>query len=86
MLVADLTKPISASAAGGATGVGVPGPPGLLAGTSPVPAPFISVPVLESSVTAVPLGGVPPAVAMLFSAEGAPDALGSMLTVKVTWY
>ena len=75
-----------ATGVGGATGVGVPGPPGLLVGTSPVPAPAISVPVFESSVTVVPLGGVPPAVAMLLSAAGAPAALGSMLTVKVTWY
>ena len=84
MVVADLIRPISASDAGGATGVGVPGPPGLFVGTSPVPAPVMSVPVLESSVTAVPLGGVPPAVAMLLSAPGAPAALGLMLTVKVT--
>ena len=86
MAVADLTRPISASDVGGVTGVGTPGPPGLLVGASPVPAPVISVPVLESSATSVPPGEVPPAVAVLFSAEGAPAALGSMLTVKVTWY
>ena len=84
--VADFTTPISGPGAGGVIGVGVPGPPGLSAGTSPVPAPLMSVPVLESSVTAVPLGGVPPAVAVLSRVAGAPAALGSMLAVKVTWY
>ena len=85
-MVADLTKPISGLAAGGVIGVGVPGPPGLSAGTSPVLVPLMSVPVLESSVTAAPAGGVPPAVAVLSNAVGAPAMFGSMFAVKVTWY
>ena len=86
LTAADLVTPMLAIGVGGATGVGAPGPPGLLVGTSPVLAPVMSVPVLESSDTVVPLGGVPLAVAVLVRAEGAPAALGSMLTVKVTWY
>ena len=83
--LAALVTPISALIApGGVTGVGVPGPPGLSAGTSPVPPPVPSVPVSESSVTGVPLGGVPPAVAVLSSAAGAPGLFGSIFTLNTT--
>ena len=80
-----LARPICASSAGGATGVGEPGPPGLVVGSSPVGLPSISVVVLLASrtMTLVPWI-VPCTVAELLNTAGAPAAFGSIFTVNST--
>ena len=77
-------RPSWGFAGGGTTIVGCPGPFGLSPGLLPVALPSGLVPVSLSSVTGVPEGGVPPAVAVFAKVAGAPAAFGSTLTVKVT--
>ena len=80
-----LATPIRASSAGGATGVGEPGPPGFVVGNSPVGLPAMSVVVLLASLTRllVPMI-VPVTFARLFSTPGVPSALGLMFTLNST--